>query len=67
MRKYTKDFVQYSFYEKLDDCVCYSYDKDGVHEALSDIDSELYTIQDLIEKGLIGLAIENIERLRECL
>lgn len=63
--KYTRKFRDYFHIDKKLDIEHYGYNKEDVDDALSDIDYELYQIEDDLLKGLIGNCIQKIEQLRE--
>ena len=67
MKRFLRRFKEYYFYDKHEDESNYGYDKFQVEDAMSEIDSELSTIEDYIIKGEIGKALDLIEKLKEML
>lgn len=65
MKRYIHKLQEKSVYDKSEDEWFIGFDKNSIEEMLSDIEDEIYLVEDLIEKNKLMDAIYKLEELRE--
>ena len=65
MKRYIYKLQEKSVYDKSEDEWFIGFDKNSVEEMLSDIEDEIYLVEDLIEKNKLEESLQLLENLRE--
>lgn len=65
MKRYIHKLQEKSVYDKSEDEWFVGFDKNSVEEMLSDIEDEIYLVEDLIEKNKLELSLQKLEEIRE--
>lgn len=65
MKRYIEKFRRYFHIDKELDEEHYGYNREDVEECLSNIDSELSNVENMIMKDEIGKCLQLIENLRD--
>lgn len=65
MKRYIHKLQEKSVYDKSEDEWFIGFDKREVEEILSDIEDEIYLVEDLIEKNKLELSLQKLEEIRE--